>query len=183
MVSPGTCNPVGMMYQQGVMTPSQIRNFQEAYSKPGLPEWHVQVAQEEDGLTTFYFNGSAGTEGRIVQTHSADTVASILHIAQTKGAPVQQVHVDILSARAKGQVETVMSVPVYAGFDAGVSLVDAEAGPFHTVLGVAADTEIGCRDQSVGCKVLGCGARVGRVCEISAFGSSVGIDWEKLKWW
>lgn len=134
-----------------VLQPSQIQDFQEAYSKPGLPEAHVQVSQENDGLTTFYYNASAGIEGRILQTYSAATAASVLHIAQTNGVEVQQVHADILSAKAKAQMESVMSVPRYAGVDAGLYLLDTEAGPFQASLGVAADTEIIRLQRSVNC--------------------------------
>jgi hypothetical protein len=140
----------------------------------------VQVKQEEDGLTTFYFNANADNGGYIFQTHSAAAAASVLHIAQQKGVEVEQVHVDILAFKAKAQIQSAGGVPVYAGADAGAYLVDADAGPFHASLGLAADTEVGCRDQSIGCKVLGCGARVGRVCEISLFGNSIGIDWGKF---
>lgn len=169
----------------GLLQPKQIESFEKAYSQLEVPNARVQVNQDHDGVTTFYFNAGAGTDtnGCIFQTHSASTTASILHVAQTKGAEIQQANVDVLSAKANVQVETVAGVPVYYGADAGVYLADAEAGPFHGTLGLAADTEIGCRDQSVGCKVLGCGVRVGRVCEISALGSGFGIDFGKFKWW
>lgn len=153
------------------------------YAQLGTPEAHVQVKQEENGTTTFYFNATADTGGCVFQTHSAATVASILHIAQLKGAEVEQVHTDILAVKAKVEAQSAMGIPTYVGADAGVYLVNAEAGPFHGTLGLAADTEVGCKDQSVGCKVLGCGVRVGRVCEVSVFGNSVGIDWGKFKFW
>jgi hypothetical protein len=138
------------------------------------------VAQQEDGVTTFYVNAGAGIEGHIFQTDSAMVVASVFHFAQTKGVPVQKVQLDILTASASAQVETMAGFPVFVGAEAGAYLMKADAGAFHGALGVAADTGIGCKDQSFGCKVLGCGVRVGRVCEISAFGSGIGIDWGKL---
>ncbi|CAP65919.1 uncharacterized protein PODANS_5_11160 [Podospora anserina S mat+] len=168
----------------GLLQPKQIESLEKAYSQLEVPNARVQVNQDHDGVTTFYFNAGAGTDtnGCIFQTHSASTTASILHMAQTNGAEIQQANVDVLSAKANVKVETVAGVLVYYGADAGVYLADAEAGPFHGTLGLAADTKIGCRDQSVGWKVLGCGVRVGRVYKISALGSGFGIDFRKFKW-
>ncbi|KAH6855603.1 hypothetical protein B0I37DRAFT_350760 [Chaetomium sp. MPI-CAGE-AT-0009] len=180
MVSPGSNNPIRMMYQQQSINPTQIKDFQEAYARLDGPNAHVQVSQEEDGLTTFYFNAEAETGGYVYQTHSASAAASILHIAQQKGAKIEQLHVDVLAVKGGAQIQSAMGVPVYAGADAGAYLVDADVGAFHGALGLAADTEIGCKDQSIGCKVLGCGLKVGRVCEVSVFGSSIGIDWGKF---
>lgn len=96
-------------------------------------------------------------------------------------AKVEQVHADVLSAKVEAEVQTVWdAVPVYAGAGASANLVDMEAGPFTGTLGAGVDSEVGYKDQSVGFKVLGSGVRVERVCEISVFGSKIGIDWGKL---
>jgi hypothetical protein len=166
-----------------LLQPTEIGSFEAVNALLGTPDTHVQVRQEPNGTTTFYFNATADAGGYVFQTHRATTAASILHIAQLKGAKVEQVHADILTVRANAETDSVMGVPTYAGVDAGVYLMDAEAGPFHASIGLAADTEVGCKDGSVGCEILGCGVKVGKVCEISVLGNRVGIDWGKFQFW
>lgn len=144
---------------------------------------NLQAAQEQDGTVTFYANANAttGAKAEVFRTNRADAVVSVLHIAQLKGQKVEQVHVDVISAKVGAEMQTAFDkVPVYAGVEASLNLVDAQAGPFTATLGAGADTGAGYQDQSVGFKVLGTGVKVGRVCEISVFGSKIGIDWGKL---
>ncbi|RAH52666.1 hypothetical protein BO85DRAFT_472479 [Aspergillus piperis CBS 112811] len=182
MPSPATTSPFGFMAQyqaKGLITDEGFKAFRDAYTGH-LPDVKMYVA-EEDGMHVFYYNAGLETGGAVFRTNRADAVASILHMVQDNGGEIEKVSIDVLGARAGLEVQTLNDYfPVYAGADATAHLVDLKGGPCYGTLGVGVDTELGYRDQSVGCKVLGCGMRVGRVCEISAFGSKIGIDWGKL---
>ncbi|KAK4665127.1 LOW QUALITY PROTEIN: uncharacterized protein QC763_511160 [Podospora pseudopauciseta] len=183
MVSPGTFSPVvNRDYMvNGLLQPRQIESLEKAYSQLEVlnareprsrRSYHILLQRRRwYGYERLHISNPQCLDHGLDTPYGAD-----------KGGRDPAGNVDVLSVKANVQVETVAGVPVYYGADAGVYLADAEAGPFHGTLGLAADTEIGCRDQSVGCKVLGCGVRVGRVCEISALGSGLGIDLGKFKW-
>ncbi|KAI5792107.1 hypothetical protein FPQ18DRAFT_389622 [Pyronema domesticum] len=159
MVSPGTSNPIGMMAQNGAK-PNDLASFIRAFASHA-PDVDLHATQEQNGTVIFYTGANATTGGEV--------------------AKVEQVHADVLSAKVEAEVQTVWdAVPVYAGAGASANLVDMEAGPFTGTLGAGVDSEVGYKDQSVGFKVLGSGVRVERVCEISVFGSKIGIDWGKL---
>ena len=68
------------------------------------------------------------------------------------------------------------------GLEAGASLIKARAGPFNLNLGVGVDTGAGIRDDSVTVKALGTGFTVGRKMEVSALGSSFGVDLGNIFW-
>lgn len=158
-----------------------FKSVQEKWSLIEFPEWHFQAAQENDGVTAGYSNASGGTKGKIFQAHTTEAVASAIHIAQTKGPKIGQVHLDILAAKAGARTDTAFSViPTYAGLEAGAYLMNTEVSAFHAALGVAADSEIGYRDQSIACKLLGCGVRVGRIFEVSFLGTGFGVDFGKF---
>lgn len=138
------------------------------------PDFKLQAVEEKDGATTFYANASVGSEGTIFKTVTADARASVMHLAQSKGKPIEQVNVDVFTASASATAGT------YLGVEAGVSLVKAEASLFDLNLGVGVDTGAGIKDESLDVKVAGCGFQIGRKVSISVFGASFGIDFGRL---
>ncbi|KAK5809322.1 hypothetical protein F5H01DRAFT_348987 [Linnemannia elongata] len=140
-----------------------------------LPDVHINATTDPDGVTVFHANAGVNSGGVIFKTYTAQAKASVIHIGQSKGRPIKQVNVDVLS------IDTSTTVGTYVGADANVSLLKAEASMFQVQLGVGVDTGIGIKDDSLSAKVGGFGFSVGRVMSIEVFGSSFGVDFGKVK--
>lgn len=140
-----------------------------------LPDVHINATTDPDGVTIFHANAGVNSGGVIFKTYTAEAKASVLHIGQTKGKPIRQVSVDVL------RIDTSTTVGTYLGADANVSLVKAEASMFEVQLGVGVDTGFGIKDDSLTAKVGGFGVTVGRKMSIEVLGSSIGIDFGKVK--
>ncbi|MCJ1376997.1 hypothetical protein MMC17_000087 [Xylographa soralifera] len=120
----------------------------------------------------------------VFKSLDASAKAAVFHVADTKGHPITQFSVDMLSAKASASVGGVAGgndgFPAYAGVDAKVNLVDVQASVFDLNIGLGVQTDIGLKDYSVGGHLAGCGFTVGKKTSISAFGSSFGIDFGRL---
>ena len=138
------------------------------------PAFKFQAVQEKDGVTIFYGNASISSEGTFFKTCTAEAKASVMHLVQSKGRPIEQVNVDVFTARASATVGS------YIGADAGVSLIKAEGSIFDLNLGIGVDTGAGIKDESLDIHALGCGFQVGRKVSISVFGNSFGLDFGRL---
>ncbi|WVQ99127.1 hypothetical protein IAU59_006259 [Kwoniella sp. CBS 9459] len=156
------------------------------------PRFNVQVATGSgDDAKAGYATAGASSESKDIidgvlahTVHQANASASVFHVEQTKGGPVEQCKVDILSVGAEAQAESVeivgVSIPKYAGVDASVNLVKMDAGPFALNLGAGVNTDFGIKGTSVEAHVAGCGVTIGTTIGISAFGSGFSIDFTKL---
>jgi hypothetical protein len=120
----------------------------------------------------------------VFKTMDASAKAAVFHVASNKGHPVKQFSADVLQAKASATLGGVAGgsdgTPIYAGVDAQVNLVDLKASVFDLNLGVGVKTDIGVKDYSVGGHVLGCGFTVGKKTSISAWGSTIGIDFGRF---
>ncbi|OAQ23793.1 hypothetical protein K457DRAFT_50443, partial [Linnemannia elongata AG-77] len=139
------------------------------------PDVHINATTDPDGVTVFHANAGVNSGGVIFKTYTAQAKASVIHIGQSKGRPIKQVNVDVLS------IDTSTTVGTYVGADANVSLLKADVSMFQVQLGVGVDTGIGIKDDSLSAKVGGFGFSVGRVMSIEVFGSSFGVDFGKVK--
>ncbi|THH02404.1 hypothetical protein EW026_g413 [Hermanssonia centrifuga] len=125
-------------------------------------------------------------DGAIFFTAEGEATASAIHVAKTKGRPIEQVEVDILEAGASASAEAFgtkyFPIPLlkYAGAEAHVNLLKAKASVFDLSLGLGVDTDVGVKDGSVGLHLAGCGITVGRKLSISAFGTGIGIDFGRF---
>ncbi|KAK4653865.1 LOW QUALITY PROTEIN: hypothetical protein QC762_511160 [Podospora pseudocomata] len=176
MVSPGTFSPVEIMVN-GLLQPKQIESLEKAYSQREVPNarepsrrsyhillqrrrwygyerWHISNPQCLDhGLDTPYGADQRGPRSsRQMSTFSAQRP-----MCRWKRWLVFQFITELTQGCNSPTLKPVL---------------------FTALL----DTEIGCRDPSVGCKVMGCRVRVGRVCVTSALGSGFEIDFGKFKW-
>ncbi|KAF9200881.1 hypothetical protein BGZ49_008879 [Haplosporangium sp. Z 27] len=139
-----------------------------------LPDFKIQAVDDVDGTTTFHANASVGTDGIVFKTLTAEARASVLHLVQTNGKPIEQVNVDVFTVGVGATTGT------YLGAEAGVSLIKAQASIFDLNLGLGVDTGFGIKDDSVDVHYAGCGFQFGRKVSVSAFGSSFGIDFGRL---
>jgi len=146
------------------------------------PELKFSVVEEKDGAQLWYANAKVeeASELRIFKTYTADATASFMHVAQQKGAPIEQVSVDVFTASASATLGETADITTYAGVDARLSLVKAKASIFDLDLGVGLETGAGIKNGSVDVHVAGCGVTIGKTMSISAFGSSFGIDFGRL---
>ncbi|KAF8980009.1 hypothetical protein BGZ46_004772 [Entomortierella lignicola] len=139
-----------------------------------LPDFKIQAVDDVDGTTTLHANASVGTDGIVFKTLTAEARASVLYLVQTNGKPIEQVNVDVFTVGVGARTGT------YLGAEAGVSLIKAQASIFDLNLGLGVDTGFGIKDDSVDVHYAGCGFQFGRKVSVSAFGSSFGIDFDRL---
>jgi hypothetical protein len=138
------------------------------------PNFKIEAVDYPDGATVFYANAGAGENGTIFKTFSAEARASVMHLAKSKGKPIEQVSVDVFTVSVGATAGT------YMGLEANVSLIKAEASIFDLNLGVGVDTGAGFKDDSLDVKVAGCGFTIGRKVSISVFGAGFGVDFGRL---
>lgn len=106
---------------------------------------------------------------------SADAEATVFRFPGNPGIPAYaNTSFSAFQARAGAWVGAEL------GAEAGVSLINAQVSLFDLNLGVALDTEVGIKDDSLVIEALGCGFKIGRKVSISVFGSSFGIDFGRL---
>jgi len=138
------------------------------------PDFKLKAVREPEGATVFYANATVEESGILFKTVTAEARASVMHLAQSTGNPIEDVNVDVFTASASATAGT------YVGVEANVSLVKAEASIFDLNLGLGVDTGLGIKDDSLGVKFAGCGFEIGRKVSISVFGSGFGIDFGRL---
>ncbi|KAF9459272.1 hypothetical protein BDZ94DRAFT_1268778 [Collybia nuda] len=89
----------------------------------------------------------------------------------------QDVNYSFVEARADGFTGS------YIGCDASFCLISGSASIFDFKLGVGAATGLGIKDDSLEAKLIGCGFSLGKRIEASVFGTSFGVNLERLGWW
>ncbi|KAK4144982.1 uncharacterized protein C8A04DRAFT_27230 [Dichotomopilus funicola] len=143
---------------------------------------HLQLAQQEDGLTAFYYTVEGIKEGEFYQTREADTVGWVLNAAHTRNAKLETINFDVLAAKAGTQTDKKFSLlPAEAAvIMAGGYIVRVDRDdPFDDRTSVVLDPLRGHRTRSAplhGCGVRGGAEVVGKVSEIKALGTRLGID-------
>ncbi|ETN44554.1 uncharacterized protein HMPREF1541_10224 [Cyphellophora europaea CBS 101466] len=147
--------------------------------------WRIQVAQEPNGATLWYANaGSEHKDDVFFKTMNAKATAAFMHVVQEKGRAIERVNVDVFSANASAELSYIDlgdgPIATYVGADAKLSLFKAEASVFDLELGVGVETGAGIKNGSIDAHVAGCGVTIGKRVSISAFGSSIGIDFGKF---
>jgi len=159
-----------------------LRHLAEALESTAL-KLHAKDAEDGSGATTFYYNAGTDVDScGVLKTYTAEGRLSVMHLCETKGKPIEQVNVDVFTAHSGVTTAMIEGQPVYAGFEAGVSLVQAQASIFDLNLGVGIESGVGLKDGSLDLHAAGCGFQVGRKCSISVFGSSFGVDLGRLPW-
>lgn len=157
-----------------------LQQFSQMLDKTA--ELKLSVVEEKDGAQLWYANAKVEEASKmcIFKTYTADATTSFMHVAQQKGTPIEQVSVDVFTAGASATLGMTGDFTTYAGVDARLSLVKAQASIFDLDLGVGVETGVGIKNGSFDAHVAGCGVSIGTIMSISAFGCSFGIDFGRL---
>ena len=101
--------------------------------------------------------------------------AGLANIHTSGTSNLDSVNFDVLSAETKAEISN-----TFIGAGANIRLVGGNVSIFHFDVGAGVSTGIGIKDDSISTEIAGTGVTVGRKCEISLFGSKVGVDFGKL---
>lgn len=162
--------------------PDGKTTFILSQSNASVPLYKVTTGGDEG-----HFGHASAHAGKVDEPNGiftaleAEAKASIFHVANQKGRPIETFEVDIGSVKTGAIIAGIAGgpdhmLPTYVGAGASINLVDAKASVFDLTLGLGVGTDIGIKDGSWNSHVAGCGITVGKKIGISVFGSSIGID-------